>query len=128
VAGDEQIRARIMQSRLTAELTTAECWRLLGRVSWAGSCSPSTRCPSSARSTTCPTAPADITGTAAAACDQATAPLVLRPRAAIEPFFGGITLERPGLVRAPLWRPDAAPPQPKEPRKIGINVGVAARN
>jgi S-adenosyl methyltransferase len=71
--------------------------------------------------------PAAITGTAAAAYDQATAPLVLRPRAAIEAFFDGFTLEEPGLVQAPLWRPDGGPPRPKELRKIGIYAGVAAR-
>ena len=33
MAGDEQIRAQIMQSRQTVELTVAESWQLLGRVS-----------------------------------------------------------------------------------------------
>ena len=33
MAGDEQIRAQIMQSRQTVELTVAESWRLLGSVS-----------------------------------------------------------------------------------------------
>jgi predicted phage tail protein len=33
VAGDEQIRARVMQSRDTVELTVAESWQLLGSVS-----------------------------------------------------------------------------------------------
>jgi hypothetical protein len=33
VAGDEQIRAQIMQSRQTVELTVAESWQLLGSVS-----------------------------------------------------------------------------------------------
>ena len=33
MAGDEQIRAQIMQSRQTGELTVAESWRLLGSVS-----------------------------------------------------------------------------------------------
>jgi len=31
--GDEQIRARIMQSRQTVELTASESWRLLACVS-----------------------------------------------------------------------------------------------
>jgi hypothetical protein len=33
VAGDEQIRAQIVQSRQAVELTVAESWRLLGSVS-----------------------------------------------------------------------------------------------
>jgi nitroimidazol reductase NimA-like FMN-containing flavoprotein (pyridoxamine 5'-phosphate oxidase superfamily) len=33
VAGDEQIRARGVQSRQAVELTVAECWQLLGSVS-----------------------------------------------------------------------------------------------
>ena len=33
MAGDEQIRAQIMQSRQSVELTVAESWQLLGSVS-----------------------------------------------------------------------------------------------
>ena len=33
MAGDEQIRARIMRPRRTTELTAAECWRLLASTS-----------------------------------------------------------------------------------------------
>jgi pyridoxamine 5'-phosphate oxidase-like protein len=33
VAGDEQIRAQIMQARQILELTQAECWHLLASVS-----------------------------------------------------------------------------------------------
>jgi len=33
VAGDEQVRARIMRARQTLELTVAESWQLLGSVS-----------------------------------------------------------------------------------------------
>jgi nitroimidazol reductase NimA-like FMN-containing flavoprotein (pyridoxamine 5'-phosphate oxidase superfamily) len=33
VAGDQQIRAQIMQPRQALELTAAECWQLLGSVS-----------------------------------------------------------------------------------------------
>jgi len=71
--------------------------------------------------------PAAVTGTAAAAYDQATAPLVLRPRAPIEAFFDGFTLEEPGLVQAPLWRPDGRPLRPKDIVKVGIYAGVAAK-
>ncbi|MEV7781675.1 SAM-dependent methyltransferase [Kitasatospora sp. NPDC088351] len=38
---------------------------------------------------------------------SASAPLVLRPRAAIEPFFGDFEFAGPGLVQLPLWRPEA---------------------
>lgn len=72
--------------------------------------------------------PAEVTAPAAAAYDTAPAPLVLRPRAAIEPFFDGFTLEEPGLVQAPLWHPDTRPPRPKDLRKIGMYAAVAATN
>ncbi|MGW4892383.1 SAM-dependent methyltransferase [Kitasatospora sp. NPDC004240] len=35
---------------------------------------------------------------------NASAPLVLRPRAAVEPFFGDFEFAGPGLVQLPLWR------------------------
>ncbi|MFJ3787500.1 SAM-dependent methyltransferase [Kitasatospora sp. NPDC090091] len=38
---------------------------------------------------------------------SASAPLVLRPRAAVEPFFGDFEFAGPGLVQLPLWRPEA---------------------
>ncbi|MFI9329129.1 SAM-dependent methyltransferase [Kitasatospora sp. NPDC052868] len=38
---------------------------------------------------------------------SASAPLVLRPRAAVEPFFGDFEFTGPGLVQLPLWRPEA---------------------
>ena len=50
--------------------------------------------------------PAEVTGTATTTYDSATAPLVLRPRAAIEAFLAGFTAEPPGLVQASLWHPD----------------------
>ncbi|MEE1785481.1 SAM-dependent methyltransferase [Streptomyces sp. SP17BM10] len=37
----------------------------------------------------------------------ASAPLVLRPRAGVEPFFGDFEFAGPGLVQLPLWRPTA---------------------
>ncbi|MGW2252453.1 SAM-dependent methyltransferase [Kitasatospora sp. NPDC001660] len=37
----------------------------------------------------------------------ASAPLVLRPRASVEPFFGDFEFAGPGLVQLPLWRPTA---------------------
>ncbi|MBV2155695.1 SAM-dependent methyltransferase [Kitasatospora sp. SUK 42] len=36
---------------------------------------------------------------------SASAPLVLRPRAGVEPFFGDFEFAGPGLVQLPLWRP-----------------------
>ena len=71
--------------------------------------------------------PAEVTGTATAAYDSASAPLVLRPRAAIEAFLDGFTAEPPGLVQAPLWHPDIKP-KPKDLKKIGIYAAVAAKN
>jgi hypothetical protein len=71
--------------------------------------------------------PDEVTGTATSAYDGASAPLVLRPRAAIEGFLDGFTAESPGLVQAPLWHPDTRP-KPKDLKKIGIYAAVAARN
>jgi hypothetical protein len=71
--------------------------------------------------------PPATTGTAMAAYDCAAAPLILRPRAAIERFLDGFTLEPPGLVQAPLWRP-VRNRRPKDLAKIGIYATVAAKN
>lgn len=71
--------------------------------------------------------PAEVASTATTAYDAAAAPLVLRPRAAIEAFFDGFTLEPPGLVQAPLWHPDTKP-KPKDLKKIGIYAAAAAKN
>ena len=71
--------------------------------------------------------PADVTGTATAAYDSAAAPLVLRPRPAIEALLAGFTPEPPGLVQAPLWHPETKP-KPKDLEKIGIYAAVAAKN
>jgi hypothetical protein len=70
--------------------------------------------------------PAEVAGTATAAYEAATAPLVLRPRAAIEAFLDGFVPEPPGLVQAPLWHPDTTP-KPKDLKKIGIYAAVAAK-
>jgi S-adenosyl methyltransferase len=71
--------------------------------------------------------PAEATTAAKAAYDTATAPLVLRPRAAIERFLDGFTPEPPGLVQAPLWRPDIHP-RPKDLKKIGMYAAVGAKS
>jgi hypothetical protein len=62
-----------------------------------------------------------------AAYDGAAAPLVLRPRAAIERFLDGFTPEDPGLVQVPLWRPDTRP-KPGDLKKIGMYAAVAAKS
>jgi hypothetical protein len=71
--------------------------------------------------------PAEVAGTAMAAYDGAAAPLVLRPRAAVESFLNGFTSEDPGLVQVPLWRPDAKP-KPKDLKKIGMYAAVAVKS
>jgi hypothetical protein len=64
---------------------------------------------------------------AAAAYQDATAPLVLRNRQQVRAFFDGFDLVEPGLVQAPLWRPDGTPPRPKDLAKIGIYAGVGRK-
>jgi S-adenosyl methyltransferase len=61
------------------------------------------------------------------AYDKAAAPLVLRTRAQVAAFFDGFDLIEPGLVQAPLWRPDGTPPRPKDLTKIGIYAGVGRK-
>jgi S-adenosyl methyltransferase len=65
-----------------------------------------------------------INTAAVAAYDSASAPLVPRTKPQIEKLFGGLIMEPPGLVQAPLWRPDADP-EPGSTEKIGIYAGVA---
>jgi len=52
---------------------------------------------------------------------QASAPLVLRTREAIERFFDGFDLIEPGLVQPAAWRPD---PGPVSPSAGGFYSGV----
>jgi len=65
---------------------------------------------------------------AAAAYDNAAAPLVLRSHAEVSTFFDGFDLVEPGLVQAPLWRPEGKPPRPKDLAKIGIYAGVGLKS
>jgi hypothetical protein len=65
---------------------------------------------------------------AAASYDNTAAPLVLRSHAQVTTFFSGFDLVEPGLVQAPLWRPDGKPPRPRDLAKIGIYAGVARKN
>jgi S-adenosyl methyltransferase len=64
---------------------------------------------------------------AAAGYKNATAPLVLRTREHVSAFFDGFDLLEPGLVQAPLWRPDGRQPRPKDLAKIGIYAGIGRR-
>ncbi len=42
-------------------------------------------------------------------------------------FFDGFNLVEPGLVQAPLWRPDGRPPRAKDLAKIGMYAGVGIK-
>jgi hypothetical protein len=64
---------------------------------------------------------------AATAYRNATAPLVLRAHEQVSGFFDGLDLVEPGLVQAPLWRPDGKPPRSRELAKIGIYAGVGRK-
>ena len=64
---------------------------------------------------------------AAAGYRNATAPLLLRARERVLPFFDGFDLLEPGLIQAPLWRPDGKRPRPKDLEKLGIYVGVGRK-
>jgi hypothetical protein len=57
----------------------------------------------------------------------ATAPLVFRPRPRVLKFFDGFGPLEPGVVQAPLWRPDGTPPRRKDLEKIGIYAGVGRK-
>jgi len=65
---------------------------------------------------------------AAASYHTATAPLVLRSFDRVSAFFDGFELVKPGLVQAPLWRPDGKPPRPKDLAKIGVYAGVGRKS
>lgn len=71
--------------------------------------------------------PPGVVGEAAAAYENATAPLVLRAFGQVSAFFQGFELIEPGLVQAPLWRPDGKPPRPKDLAKLGIYAGVGRK-
>ncbi|MFI1972515.1 hypothetical protein BLA24_33120 [Streptomyces cinnamoneus] len=58
---------------------------------------------------------------------NATAPLNLRRRAAIEPLFGDFRLLEPGLVRVPLWRPDGPVPGAEELNNTVFYGGVGRK-
>jgi hypothetical protein len=64
---------------------------------------------------------------AAAGYRNATAPLVLRTHERVLSFFDGFDLLEPGLVQAPLWRPDGRRPRPGDLEKIGIYAGIGLK-
>jgi hypothetical protein len=64
---------------------------------------------------------------AAAAYQNAAAPLLLRAHSEVTTYFEGFDLLEPGLVRAPLWRPDGRAPRPKDIAKVGIYAGVGRK-
>jgi SAM-dependent methyltransferase len=53
--------------------------------------------------------------------------LHLRSRAEILRFFDGFELVDPGLVYAPMWRPDVPADVPSDPSQFGCLVGVARK-
>jgi hypothetical protein len=71
--------------------------------------------------------PPGVANEAAASYETATAPLVLRTFDRVSAFFDGFDQVEPGLVQAPLWRPDGKPPRPKDLAKIGIYAGVGRK-
>ncbi|WP_328473022.1 SAM-dependent methyltransferase [Streptomyces sp. NBC_00448] len=52
----------------------------------------------------------------------------LRTHAELVPFFDGFDLVDPGLVQAPLWRPDGPVPGRRELARIGGYGGVGVKN
>jgi hypothetical protein len=71
--------------------------------------------------------PPGVAGQAAGGYEHATAPLVLRRFEQVSAFLDGFDLVEPGLVQAPLWRPDGGPPRPKDLAKIGVYAGVGRK-
>jgi hypothetical protein len=68
--------------------------------------------------------PPGVARQAVAAYENATAPFVPRPLAQVTALFDGFELVEPGLVQAPLWRPEGRPPRPRDLEKIGIYAAV----
>jgi S-adenosyl methyltransferase len=71
--------------------------------------------------------PPGAVGQAVAVYENATAPFVPRSLDQVAAFFDGFDLAEPGLVQAPLWRPDGRRPRPKDLAKIGIYAGVGRK-
>jgi hypothetical protein len=58
---------------------------------------------------------------------NATASLTVRSHDEILPFFDGFELLDPGLVQAPLWRPDGEAPDVEELRRVAFYGGVGVK-
>jgi hypothetical protein len=71
--------------------------------------------------------PAGTADEAEIAYQNAAAPLTLRAHSEIAAYFDGFDLLEPGLVQAPVWRPDGRAPGPKDLTKIGIYAGVGRK-
>lgn len=57
---------------------------------------------------------------------SADAPLVFRPKEDVQRFFEGFEMVDPGLVSAPLWRPDG-PPEHEDAAVFGGFAGVGRK-
>lgn len=55
---------------------------------------------------------------------QTTTPITLRPRSEVERFFAGLDLVEPGVVWAPLWRPESPDDVGEHPERASNLVGV----
>jgi hypothetical protein len=71
--------------------------------------------------------PPGTVGQAVAVYKNATAPFVPRGFDQVTAFFDGFDLAEPGLVQAPLWRPEGRRPRPRDLAKIGIYAGVGRK-
>jgi hypothetical protein len=71
--------------------------------------------------------PPGTTDEAEAAYQNAAAPLQLRTHSEVAAYFDGFALLEPGLVQAPLWRPDSRAPRPEDLARIGIYAGVGRK-
>ncbi|MFE0629609.1 SAM-dependent methyltransferase [Streptomyces sp. NPDC058864] len=58
---------------------------------------------------------------------SASSPLIMRSRAEVERFFDGFDLVEPGLVSAPLWRPDGTDDDELDPVVFSGFAGVGRK-
>ncbi|MDX3071595.1 SAM-dependent methyltransferase [Streptomyces sp. NPDC088354] len=58
---------------------------------------------------------------------SASSPLIMRSRDEVETFFDGFDLVEPGLVPAPLWRPDGADDDEPDPVVFSGFAGVGRK-
>jgi S-adenosyl methyltransferase len=68
--------------------------------------------------------PAGAASGGAAVYSSATAPFTPRTHEQVTAFFDGLEMAEPGLVQAPLWRPEGRRPRPRDLEKIGIYAGL----